>query len=154
SGDGELVLRDAHSDERLAVRYRDDDGRYDPEALARIDRFFRSRSDGAVGSMSLRLIEMIDFVDDRYHPAQLSLISGYRSPEYNQALRDRGARAARASLHTEGLAADLAPSGLDLPRLWKQLRDLEIGGVGLYRKDGFIHLDTGRPRFWEPATSG
>jgi uncharacterized protein YcbK (DUF882 family) len=154
SGDGVLDLSNAHFDEHLTVRYRDGDGRYDPAALAQIDRFFRSRSDGTSGPISLRLIELIDFIQDRYRPTRLTLVSGYRSPELNSTLRSGGHRVAQASLHTEGLAADLRPAGLDLRRLWLQLRALQVGGVGLYQADGFIHLDTGRPRFWEPATSG
>jgi uncharacterized protein YcbK (DUF882 family) len=154
SGDGALDLYSAHSDEHLSVRYRDADGRYDPAALARIERFFRSRSDGASGPISLRLIELIDFIQDRFRPARLTLVSGYRSPELNASLRSAGHRVAQASLHTEGLAADLQLAGLDLRRLWLRLRALQVGGVGLYQADGFIHLDTGRPRFWEPATSG
>jgi uncharacterized protein YcbK (DUF882 family) len=154
SGDGALDLYNAHSDEHLVVRYRDGDGRYDADALARIQHFFRSRTDGKSAPVSLRLIELIDFVQDRAHPDRLILVSGYRSPEFNRALRAGGRRVAQASLHTEGLAADLQPQGVDLSRLWNDLRALELGGVGLYRADGFIHLDTGRARFWEAGTSG
>jgi len=154
SGDGAIELRNAHFDERLTVRYRDAGGHYDAAALAAIEHLFRSRSDGRSGAISLRLIELIDFVQDRYRPSTLTLVSGYRSPEFNQALRGSGHRVAQASLHTEGLAADLQPAGVDLRRLWLQLRELQVGGVGLYQADGFIHLDTGAPRFWEPATSG
>lgn len=153
SGDGRLELAHAHFDERLNVRYRDADGRYDPEAIAAIERFFRSRSDGAQGRVSLRLIELIAFAGRRARAGRLTLVSGYRSPELNAALRGDGRRVAQASLHTEGLAADVAFAGVDLGRLWRDLRDLRVGGVGLYRADGFLHLDTGQPRFWEPATS-
>jgi uncharacterized protein YcbK (DUF882 family) len=154
SGDGRLDLYNAHADEHLNVRYRDGAGRYDPQALAAIDRFFRSRDDGKSAPISLRLIELIAFVQGRYHPSRLTLVSGYRSPAFNEALRAGGRRVAEASLHTEGLAADLQPARVDLPRLWRELRDLGVGGVGLYEADGFLHLDTGQPRFWEAATSG
>lgn len=154
SGDGVLALDHAHFAERLHVRFRDAAGQYDPAALARVTRFFRSRSDGQTGPISLRLIELIDFFEDRYRPAALTLVSGYRSPELNADLRGKGRRVAQASLHTEGLAADLHPAGLDLRRVWHDLRALKVGGVGLYARDGFLHLDTGRPRFWEPATAG
>ena len=147
-------MRHAHLDESLHVRYRDADGRYDPQALADIERFFRSRTDGQRGSVSLRLIELIDFVQDRSRARGLTLVSGYRSPDFNQTLRADGRRVAQASLHTEGLAADIGFAGVDLRRLWLQLRQLQVGGVGLYQTEGFLHLDTGRPRFWEPATSG
>lgn len=153
SGDGTLRMGNAHFAETLDVRYRDTDGRYDEEALAKIARFFRSRTDGQSGPMSLRLIELLDYVQDRYQPKRMILVSGYRSPEFNQALRAGGHRVAQASMHTEGMAADVQPVGLDLRRLWNTLRRQELGGVGLYQKEGFIHLDTGKPRFWEAATS-
>lgn len=153
SGDGTLRMANAHFDEILDVRYRDADGRYDADALVAIARFFRSRSDGRSGPMSLRLIELLDYVEDHYRPRRLTLISGYRSPELNQALRAGGRRVAQASMHTEGMAADVQPAGLDLRRLWNALRRDEAGGVGLYQADGFLHLDTGTPRFWEAATS-
>ncbi|MBX3028355.1 YcbK family protein [bacterium] len=153
SGDGTLRLANAHFAETLDVRYRDADGRYDPEALARITRFFRSRSDGRSGPMALRLIELLDWFEDHYRPRRLVLVSGYRSPELNQSLRAAGRRVAQTSMHTEGLAADVQPVGLDLRRLWNALRRQEIGGVGLYQREGFLHLDTGRARFWEAATS-
>jgi uncharacterized protein YcbK (DUF882 family) len=153
SGDGALRMANAHFDETLDVRYRDADGRYDDAALAAIARFFRSRTDGRSGPMSLRLIELLDYVEDHYRPRRLTLVSGYRSPEFNQALRAGGRRVAQASMHTEGMAADVQPAGLDLRRLWNTLRREQLGGVGLYQAEGFLHLDTGKPRFWEAATS-
>lgn len=153
SGDGTLRMANAHFAETLDVRFRDAGGRYDEAALERIARFFRSRSDGRSGPVSLRLIELLDYVEDHFRPRRLILVSGYRSPELNQALRAGGHRVAQASLHTEGMAADVRPAGLDLRRLWNALRREQLGGVGLYQAEGFLHLDTGRPRFWEAATS-
>jgi uncharacterized protein YcbK (DUF882 family) len=153
SGNGFIELHHAHFNEQIAVRYRDHSGQYDPIALQRIAHFFRSREDGAVGDVSLRLLELIDFVEDRARPERLVLISGYRSPEFNDDLRGRGGQTARASLHTEGMAVDLQPVGIDLRKLWIDLRDLRVGGVGYYAKEGFLHLDTGPPRFWEQTTS-
>jgi uncharacterized protein YcbK (DUF882 family) len=146
-------MGNAHAAETLDVRYRDADGRYDDAALEQIARFFRSRSDGRSGPMSLRLIELLDYIQDHYRPRRLILVSGYRSPEFNQALRAGGHRVAQASMHTEGMAADVQPVGLDLRRLWNTLRREQLGGVGLYQAEGFVHLDTGQPRFWEAATS-
>jgi len=155
SGDGALTLHHAHfTGEVLTVRYRDTDGRYDPEALARIERFFRSRTDGRHGAVSLRLIELLDYVADRYRPERLTVVSAYRSPEMNRALKRGGRGVAQSSLHSEGLAVDVQPAGLKLRPLWNALRAEQLGGVGLYAGDGFLHLDTGRPRFWEAATSG
>lgn len=152
-GDGRLRLSHAYFDTRLNVRYRRPDGAYDPDALAQIRRFFRSREDGREAPIPLRLIELLSYVQNRYHPRQMTLLSGYRSPQFNADLRAAGGAAAQASLHTEGMAADVAFTGLDLRRLWQQLRVLQTGGVGYYRTGKFLHIDTGPPRFWEETTS-
>lgn len=154
SGDGTIDLQHVAANQRITLTYRDRNDHYDPAALARIQHFFRSRTDGQGIEVSLRLIELIDFAQDRFRPGQLVLVSAFRSPEYNEQLRRGGGSVAKASLHTEGLAADLQFVGLDLRDLWQKLRALEVGGVGLYEEDGFLHIDTGAPRFWEPETSG
>jgi uncharacterized protein YcbK (DUF882 family) len=135
------------------VRYRRADGTYDPDALRQIRHFFRSREDGREGKVSLRLIELLAFIQDRYRPRQMTLLSGYRSPEFNEDLRAAGGATAQASLHTQGLAADVVLTGVDLRRLWRQLRERRTGGAGYYRTGNFLHVDTGPPRFWEETTS-
>jgi uncharacterized protein YcbK (DUF882 family) len=150
-GDGRLAIANAHTGERISVRYRRDDGSYDDPALARIARVFRSSGDGALHDVSLRLIEVLSHVQYVAGVERLVLLSGYRSPGYNETLQG----AARASLHTEGLAADLAfpASRVPLETLWRRVRALECCGVGYYAKDGYLHIDAGRPRFWEATTS-
>ena len=152
-GDGRLRLRHAHFNTTLDVRYRRPDGTYDPAALAEIQRFFRSRGDGREGRISLRLIEMLGYVQTRFKPRHMTLVSGYRSPDYNEGIRSAGAQAAQTSLHTQGLAADVTMSGVNLKQLWTDLREQRAGGAGYYRSGNFLHLDTGPPRFWEETTS-
>jgi hypothetical protein len=36
----------------------------------------------------------------------------------------------------------------DLLALHKTARAMQVGGVGLYSKSGFVHVDTGRVRYW------
>jgi uncharacterized protein YcbK (DUF882 family) len=153
AGDGHLVLRHAYFNTALDVRYRHRDGSYDPAALKQIEHFFRSREDGREAPVSLRLVEILAYVKSHYHPRQMVLLSGFRSPEFNADLRNAGRAAAQASLHTEAMAADIMFAGLDMGRLWRQLRDLGIGGVGYYRQNKFLHIDTGPARFWEASTS-
>lgn len=153
AGDGHLVLRHAYFNTALDVRYRHRDGSYDPAALAQIEHFFRSREDGRAAPVALRLVELLAYVQSHYHPRQMILLSGFRSPEFNADLRNAGRAAAQASLHTEAMAADIMFAGLDMGRLWRQLRDLGVGGVGYYRQNKFLHIDTGPARFWEASTS-
>ena len=102
---------------------------------------------------TLRLIEILSKLQKDTGVRPLTLMSGYRSPTYNEALRASGARAAGGSLHTEGLAADVAFPRKLLKPLWMKLRAMDCCGAGYYAKEGFLHIDVGRPRFWEPATS-
>jgi len=153
AGNGRLVLRHGHFDTTLDVRYRHRDGTYDSAALAHIEHFFRSRDDGRQAPVSLRLVELLAYIQDHFHPRQMVLLSGFRSPSFNTDLRIAGGAVAQASLHTEAMAADIMFVGLDMARLWRQLRSLGAGGVGYYRQNRFLHVDTGPPRFWEATTS-
>jgi uncharacterized protein YcbK (DUF882 family) len=152
TGDGTLELVGVHSGEHVTVTYRRPDGTYDRDALARIRHVMRS-SDGGEGDISLRLVELLGHVYVLRGKQPLTIQSGYRSPEYNETIRARGARAAGGSLHTEGLAADVAFPKKELKKVWLEVRALDCCGAGYYQTEGFLHLDVGPPRFWEPATS-
>ncbi len=152
-GDGTLAVVNAHTGERAEVRYRKADGTYEQAAIARIRRAFRSSGDDGEGRASLRLIEVLSWVQKTSRVRPLTLMSGYRSPEYNEGLRAKGMRAAGGSLHTEGLAADVAFPRATLRPLWMKVRALDCCGAGYYAKEGFLHIDVGQPRFWEPSTS-
>jgi uncharacterized protein YcbK (DUF882 family) len=152
-GSGRLALSNAHTGEHVDVRYRRPDGSYDADAITRIRRAFRSTGDKGEGKVSLRLVELVSHMQRSSGVKALTLMSGYRRPDYNEGLRAKGIRAAGGSLHTEGLAADVAFPHAKLRDLWMKLRALDCCGAGYYQKDGFLHIDVGRPRFWEPATS-
>ncbi len=77
------------------------------------------------------------------------IISAYRSPKTNNALRARSKGVANKSLHLQGRAIDVRLRGTAT----NDLRDMAItmrdGGVGYYKCSDFIHLDTGRVRVWQ-----
>ena len=107
------------------IRYRREDGTYDPDALARLRRVFRSSGEAREQDVSLRLIEVLSHVQKMAGGHPLVLLSGYRSPTYNQSLKNQGKQVAGGSMHTEGLAADLAFPRPQLPKLWHQVRELD-----------------------------
>ena len=51
-------------------------------------------------------------------------------------------------MHLQGKAIDIRLPGCELLRLHKAAVSLKAGGVGLYRGSNFIHVDTGRVRYW------
>jgi uncharacterized protein YcbK (DUF882 family) len=92
----------------------------------------------------------LDYFEDRFQQP-IVIISGYRSPEYNENLRAKGRLAAKASLHMEGMAADIQMRKGLSTKAFPLLRALQCCGVGYYHGDS-LHLDTG-PARWDETTS-
>ncbi|MDR7420471.1 MAG: DUF882 domain-containing protein [Armatimonadota bacterium] len=147
--EGRLLLYNLHTEERLDVTYRDPTGTYDHDALAAIDRLLRCHYSGRVASIDVRLIEFLHAVDRQLGgPHHIHVVSGYRSPEYNEWLIRHGRGAAKNSLHVEGKAVDIRIPDVGLDALRRAAQSLGYGGVGYYPRPGFVHLDSGRPRLW------
>ena len=52
------------------------------------------------------------------------------------------------SLHLSGRAIDIRLPGIATAELRDAGMRLRAGGVGYYRESDFIHVDTGRVRYW------
>jgi uncharacterized protein YcbK (DUF882 family) len=63
-------------------------------------------------------------------------------------LRKSSSGVAKRSLHMSGKAIDIRVPGRDVHQLQKAALSLKSGGVGLYTKSRFVHVDTGRVRSW------
>jgi uncharacterized protein YcbK (DUF882 family) len=48
----------------------------------------------------------------------------------------------------QGKAIDIRIPGYNLAQLRRAALSLKAGGVGYYPKSNFIHVDTGRVRYW------
>ena len=154
SGDGRITLHGERTGKSFSGVYRKGPGDYDEEALCRISRVFGAPCEPSRTELSLRLVEFIDYLEDRLSGgAEITITSGYRKPEYNTMLRDRGNLAAKASLHQYGMAADLKIQGVKAETLWNHVRDLKFGGAGYYGGNA-VHVDVGPARSWEQTTSG
>jgi uncharacterized protein YcbK (DUF882 family) len=46
------------------------------------------------------------------------------------------------------MAADVRLPGRDSTAMARLAAEMQVGGVGLYRRDGFVHLDCGPARRW------
>jgi len=145
---GRLSVYNAHTEEFLRVRYLDHDGNWVPEALSNLNRLFRCHYNHTVKPIDPSLFLLMDRIHTRLGAGRrpLRLISGYRSPEYNDLLLSRGSRVAKESYHLKGMAADIQIKGIKLKRLCKAAKRIEGGGVGLYSK--FVHVDVGPVRCW------
>jgi uncharacterized protein YcbK (DUF882 family) len=125
------------------------DGRYDRDALRRLDILFRDPSMDETTPMDPRLFDVLNTVATRLDSDEhFEVISGYRAPETNAARARTSRRVSRVSLHMSGMAADVRLPGRQAMAIARLAADMQIGGVGLYRRDGFVHLDCGPARRW------
>lgn len=102
--------------------------------------------------LSKRLVALLGYLQEEMKGGEITILSGYRSPLYNDKLRKEGRLAGKASLHMEGMAVDFEMAGVDPKKIWERVRSLDCCGVGYYHGKA-IHLDTGPPRFWDETTS-
>ncbi|OGR63531.1 MAG: hypothetical protein A2X31_04915 [Elusimicrobia bacterium GWB2_63_22] len=147
-GDGTVKLYHQWHRETLEIRYRDERGRVIPEALARVRHFMRCRLTGREVEIPVKLLELIDAIQERHGGRTVTVICGYRSPELNGALASDSGGVAKKSLHMRGLAADIKVDGVRTSALRNTARSLLAGGVGYYPSDGFVHVDVGPVRSW------
>jgi uncharacterized protein YcbK (DUF882 family) len=75
---------------------------------------------------------------------EIQVLSGYRTPEHNA--RTRGS--AKNSQHMRGKATDLHVPGVSTKLLAAMGRVIGAGGVGIYIKNNFVHVDTAGVRVW------
>jgi uncharacterized protein YcbK (DUF882 family) len=146
-----LSFFNTHTGERLKATYCCD-GKYEPDALKQINHILRDWRVDKVKVIDPHLLDLLHELggtletDSPFH-----IISGYRSPVTNATLRARGGNhtgVASKSLHLVGKAVDIRVPGVKLDHLRGAARSLKLGGVGYYPSSNFVHVDTGRVRFW------
>ncbi len=147
-GNGILSLTRQNTGERLTVRYRGRNGAYNQAALAKIGRLMRCSLTGRETPVAVRLVELLDAVEDRFGNQGIILLSGYRTPRLNGLVPG----AARRSLHMLGWAADIRVPGYSPDQVASYAIEMRAGGVGRYQEAAFIHLDAGQSRYWAGRT--
>lgn len=143
-----LAMHNLHTGESLQAVYWEH-GQYLPDALAAIDHLLRDHRSGEVHPIDpgvLDILHRLQFVLEA--PAPFQIISGYRSPKTNAALRAQGRGVAKRSLHMQGRAIDIRVPGRAAETVARAARSLKAGGVGTYSRSNFVHVDTGRVRYW------
>jgi uncharacterized protein YcbK (DUF882 family) len=142
----ELVHTHTHEQLSLTVPA---SGAHASDGLAALNRFLRDHRTGDIHPIDPGLL---DILADLHAAVGASgahhVISGYRSPRTNAALRERSRGVAAGSLHVEGRAIDVRLDGVGCSVLRDAAISLRRGGVGYYAASDFVHLDTGRVRAW------
>jgi uncharacterized protein YcbK (DUF882 family) len=137
-----------HTSERLSLEYFSG-GRYLPDAMSELNRLLRDFRTGEVKPIDPGLFDLLHLLQTHTGATRpFQIISGYRSPATNAALRLRSEGVASGSLHLIGKAIDIRVDDVPLARLRDSALALRLGGVGYYPGSNFVHVDTGRVRRW------
>jgi uncharacterized protein YcbK (DUF882 family) len=125
------------------------EGFYVANALDRVNWLLRDWHADKTKSIDPALLDLLYNVGNSVDASKpFEILSGYRTPETNAALRRHGVRAASNSYHMAGQAVDITLPGVSLRNMRKAALSLGKGGVGYYPHSGFIHVDTGDVRQW------
>jgi uncharacterized protein YcbK (DUF882 family) len=145
-GDGKLKIKRKDTGESDIFVYRNADGSYNLSEIKRMSYIMRCSLDGSERKVPIRLIELLDAIADKFGKnREIILLSGYRTKPLNEITPG----AARYSLHMLGWASDIRIGGVSTRKVKDFARKLCIGGVGYYPRYNYVHLDIGKPRYWE-----
>ena len=144
-----ITLRNLHTEEALDAIYWEQ-GRYVPEVMVEVNRVLRDYRTGDVHRIDPTLVDLLGSISAKVeNRTPFQVISGYRSPHTNEAMHEHSGGVAKKSLHMEGMAIDIHLQDVDLGLLHKAALDVGQGGVGLYPKSNFVHVDVGPVRRWQ-----
>ncbi len=143
-----LAFYNTHTGESADVCYYDQGG-YCAKSLDRINHILRDHRSNEIMPIDLKLLDHLYALKLKIGTnSPFHVISGYRTPATNAALRKSSNGVARKSYHMHGRAIDIRLPGYDTHRLRNACISLNSGGVGYYEKSNFVHFDTGPVRTW------
>lgn len=151
-GENELALWNANTDEHIRLRPISATG-FDREELSRANQFMRDWRRNEIKpvdqTLILGLLELQQRARRNGFRQEIRFLSGYRSPQTNEMLRRTTRGVAKYSMHLEARAIDFSLPGVSIRDTITLAKDLGLGGVGGYPT--FVHIDSGRRRFWGTA---
>lgn len=144
----QLSFYHIHTGEKLTIAYREN-GNVVPDALAEINRYLRDFRTEQVHVIDVALLDKLTTLYAAFDGrGNFEVISGYRSPHTNEALRHVTTGVAEHSLHIEGRAIDVRLTSAKTTALRDAALAMKSGGVGYYSESNFVHIDTGNTRSW------
>ena len=137
-----------HTGEKLTAVYWAD-GDYQRDVLQQVNHLLRDFRTNEVHAMDPALLDVLFELRTRVDSERaFHVISAYRSPQTNEMLRQSSNGVAEHSMHMLGKAIDVRLESFPTEHLAEVARSLRRGGVGYYRASDFVHVDTGRVRYW------
>ena len=144
----QLAFRHLHTGEHEKIIYWAG-GEYLSDNLRQLNYLLRDHRTGDSVQIDKNLLDLLYKLQISLgEPGEFQIISAYRSPKTNKLLRSKSGGVAKRSLHMQGKAVDIRLPGVKLKNLHNAAIALRSGGVGYYPKSNFVHIDTGRVRYW------
>lgn len=147
-----VLLDHAHTGEQLDLDYWRDGALFE-DSRPVYRWFLRDWREAKPSPLSVALLDAIwaiqlSLADQGVVPA-LRVLSAFRTKQTNDTLSQSGITGvARDSFHLRGMAMDIHCPGRSYKALETACLALAPGGVGLYRRAGFVHIDSGPSRRW------
>lgn len=89
----------------------------------------------------IKLIKALDMIPSS---KPVTIVSAYRSPQYNRLISGSASR----SYHMSGMALDVSYSGLDVAAFICACSIQNFGAIQTYNSDNFVHIDIAPKRNW------
>ena len=144
-----LRLRNINTGESFSAEFSEAKG-FSSTTLSKLNWFMRDWHNNSSRKMDPKLFIKLYRLQTNLglRNTEIQIISGYRTPATNNALRRRSRGVASNSYHMKGQAADIRIPSVSLSKIKAAAERLNSGGVGFYPVSNFIHVDTGPVRTW------
>ncbi|MGD8618779.1 MAG: DUF882 domain-containing protein [Gammaproteobacteria bacterium] len=143
-----LSFHNTHTGENTSAVYWAE-GNYLTAGKQEINEILRDHRTGEVYPIDTDLLDLLYLLKTEVQGRRaFEIISGYRSPATNAALRKNSTGVAKRSYHMQGKAIDIRLPGCELKDLHSAALAMRAGGVGYYPGSNFIHVDVGPYRSW------
>jgi hypothetical protein len=119
-----------------------------PPSAEVLGEFFRCRGFAFHKTIDPRLLKTVLAAAKKFESPLVRVISAFRSPKFNDALAKKGRGVASESRHTRGEAIDFGLPTAKAAEIGSWVWENFEGGVGVYAKDNFVHIDVGPKRRW------
>jgi uncharacterized protein YcbK (DUF882 family) len=149
-----ISMHHIHTGESITITYKKD-GKYDPEALKKLNWFLRDWRENKATEMDPKTIDLLwEMHTELGSKVPIDIICGFRSEKTNSMLRRTVGGQAKQSQHITGKAIDATFPDVPLKQMRYSALIRERGGVGYYPTSGvpFVHVDTGNVRAWPRVT--
>jgi len=129
-------------------------GQINMDGYNKLNWLMRDVRAGAVTNIDVRLFDLLyaiqSWVSYYGYTSPLIITSGFRSEKTNRSTEG----AAKNSMHVQGKATDFYIPNLPWQYVGQLAATYQAGGVGFYPGQRFIHVDTGRVRYWVHGPGG